>query len=46
MVNSGTVVTAVFPTPGGVPQYAGGAMFRLGYEGASKFTETLAEVRG
>jgi 4-oxalomesaconate tautomerase len=24
MVNSGTVVTATFPTPGGVPQYTGG----------------------
>ena len=29
-----------------IEHYAGGAMSRLGYEGASKFAETLAEVRG
>jgi hypothetical protein len=29
-----------------IEHYAGGAMSRLGYESASKFTETLAEARG
>ena len=50
MVNSGTVVTAVFPTPGGVPQYAGGTVI-AGVPGRAaairlRFADTAGSATG
>ena len=46
MVNSGSVVTASFPTPGGVPQYAGGTSI-AGVPGtAAPITLLFADTAG
>jgi 4-oxalomesaconate tautomerase len=50
MVNSGAVVTAVFPTPGGVPRYAGGTVI-AGVPGRAAairllFTDTAGSATG
>jgi 4-oxalomesaconate tautomerase len=50
MVNSGSVVTASFPTPGGVPQYAGGTAI-AGVPGtaapiALRFADTAGSTTG